>query len=127
MPGKLITFDTARDIGLTLPGVKESTAFGKPALKLHGQLLATLPSHSSAEPASLVVRVDFADRAELLAADPDVYYLTDHYVGYDAVLVRLGRVRLDVLRGLLRMSYNFVNRKAARSPARRSPKPRAQH
>jgi hypothetical protein len=124
MPGKLITFDTVRDIGLTLPGVKESTAFGKPALKLHGQLLATPPSHRSAEAASLVVRMGFADRAELLAADPDVYYLTDHYLGYEAVLVRLGRVRLDVLRGLLRMAYNFVDHKAARSPARRSPKSR---
>jgi hypothetical protein len=127
MPGKPITFDTVRDIGLTLPGVEESTAFGKPALKLHGQLLATLPSHRSAEPASLVVRVNFADRAELLAADSDVYYLTDHYLGYDAVLVRLGRIRPDVLHGLLRMAYNFVNRKAARSPARRSRKPRSQN
>lgn len=127
MPGKLITFDTVRDIGLTLPGVEESTAFGKPALKLHGQLLATLPSHRSAEPASLVVRVDFADRTELLAADPDVYYLTDHYLGYDAVLVRLSRIPLDVLRGLLRTAYNFVNRKAARSPAQRSRKPRSQN
>ncbi len=26
-------------------------------------------------------------RAELLAAAPDVYYVTDHYVGYSAVLV----------------------------------------
>jgi hypothetical protein len=36
--------------------------------------------------------VDFDDRAELLAADPEVYYVTDHYVGYNAVLVRLSRV-----------------------------------
>jgi hypothetical protein len=38
------------------------------------------PANRSAEPASLVVRVDFDDRAELLAAAPDVYYVTDHYV-----------------------------------------------
>jgi hypothetical protein len=46
--------------------------------------------------------VDFDDRAELLAADPDVYYVTDHYVGYSAVLVRLSCVNPDVLRDLVR-------------------------
>jgi hypothetical protein len=48
----------------------------------------------------------------LLAADPDVYYVTDHYVG-DAVLVRLSRVNPDVLRDLLGMAYKFVTRNAA--------------
>ncbi|HUJ83020.1 MAG TPA: hypothetical protein VLW83_14130, partial [Candidatus Acidoferrales bacterium] len=61
-----ITFDTVREIGLTLPGVEESTAYGQPALKIHGKLLACLPAHRSAEPGSLAVRVDFADRAALL-------------------------------------------------------------
>jgi hypothetical protein len=38
---------------------------------------------------SLAVRVGFDDRAELLAAAPDIYYVTDHYLNYNAVLVRL--------------------------------------
>jgi hypothetical protein len=64
--------------------------------------------------------VDFDDRAELLAADPDVYYVTDHYARYNAVLVRLSRVNPDVLRDLLGMAYKFVTRNAAsRSPARK--------
>jgi len=115
-----INFDTVRNIGLTLPGVEESTAYGVPALKVHGKLLACVPANRSAEPASLVVRVDFDDRAELLAADPDVYYVTEHYVGYSAVLVRLSRVTPDTLRDLLGMAYKFVTRKAApRSPVRK--------
>src|SRR5208337_2187751 len=89
MPRKTINFDTVRNIGLALPGVEESTAYGQPALKIHGKLLACVPANRSAEPGSLVIRVDFDDRAELLAADPDVYYVTDHYAGYSAVLVRL--------------------------------------
>jgi hypothetical protein len=114
-----IGFDAVRDIGLALPGVEESTAYGSPALKVRGQLLACVPANRSAEPNSLVVRVDFDDRAELLAADPDVYYVTDHYVGYSAVLVRLSRINRDVLRDLLGMAYKFVTRNAApRSPAR---------
>ena len=120
MPRSTINFDTVRNIGLTLPGVEESTAYGFPALKVRGKLLACVPASRSAEPGSLVVRVDFDDRAELLAADPDVYYVTDHYVGYNAVLVRLSRVNPDVLRDLLGMAYKFVTRKAApRSPGRK--------
>jgi hypothetical protein len=56
--------------------------------------------------------LDLEDRAELLAADPDVYYVTDHYVG-NAVLVRLSRVNPAVLRDLLGMAYKFVTRNAS--------------
>ena len=116
-PKSTIDFDTVRKIGLALPGVEESTAYGSPALKVHGKLLACIAINRSAEPGSLAVRVDFDDRAELLAADPDVYYVTDHYVGYNAVLVRLSRVTPDVLRDLLGMAHKFVTRNAPRPPA----------
>ena len=81
-------------------------------------------SHRSAEPGSLVVRVGFDDRAELIAAAPDVYYATNHYLGYSAVLVRLSRVTPDVLRDLLGMAHKFVTADAARrSPSRSRRKP----
>ena len=108
-----VNFDIVRDIGLKLPHVQESTAYGAPALKVQGQLLACIPVNRSAEPESLVVRVDFDDRAELLAADPDVYYITDHYVGYSAVLLRLSRVTPEMLRDLLGMAHKFLTSKAA--------------
>jgi hypothetical protein len=120
MPRSPIDFATVRKIGLDLPGVEESTAYGLPALKIHGKLLACLPANPSAEPASLAVRVDFDERAELLTADPDVYYVTDHYLDYTAVLVRLSRVHPTALPDLLGMAYKFVTRKAKpRSTARK--------
>jgi hypothetical protein len=121
MPGRPIKFDTVRDIALTFPGVEESTAYGSPALKVHGKVMAGIPVHRrEVEPGSLVVRVDFDDRAERLAAEPDVYYVTDHYAGYSAVLVRLSRVNREVLRDLLGMAWKFVTREAAqRSPTRK--------
>ena len=127
MPRSAIDFDTVRSIGLALPGVEEGTAFGVPALKVRGKLLACVPSHRSAEPGSLVVRVAFDDRAELLAEAPDVYYLPDHYVGYNAVLVRLSQVSPGVLRDLLGMAYKFVTSNLApqsSSRKRRKPGPR---
>ncbi len=120
MPRNAINFDTVRKIGLAFSGVEESTAYGAPALKVHGKLLACVPSHRSAEPGSLVIRVDFDDRAELLAADPDVYYVTDHYLNNTSVLVRLSRVTRDVLRDLLGMAHKFVTADAARRPTSRS-------
>jgi len=120
-------FTTVRRIGLALPGVQESTAYGSPALKLHGKLLACIPANPSAEPGSLVVTVDRNDRAALLAEAPDVYYVTEHYVPYDTVLVRLSRVAPDVLRDLLGMAHKFVSSKAKKHSAsrgRRMPKRR---
>jgi len=114
MPRGTINFDTVRKVGLALPGVEESTAYGSPALKVHGKLLACVPANRSAEPGSLAVRVDSDDRAELLAAAPDIYYVTDHYLGYSAVLVRLSRVTPDVLRDLLGMAHKFVTADTAR-------------
>jgi hypothetical protein len=124
MPRSKINFDTVRKLGLALPGVEESTAYGSPALKVHGKLLACVPAHRSAEPNSLVVRIDFDNRAEMLAADPDVYYVTDHYLNCTSVLVRLSRVTPDVLRDLLGMAHKFVTPDAARrSPSRNRRKP----
>jgi len=113
------TFATVKKIALALPDVEEGTAYGSPALKLHGQLLACIPTNKAAEPDSVVVRVDFSQRDELLAAEPDVYYLKDHYVDYACVLVRLKRIHPDALRDLLLMSWKFVNSKAKTKRKRR--------
>jgi len=113
MPPKKIDINTVREIGLALPGVEDSTAYAAFALKVHGKLLACVPTHKSAEPGSLVVRIDFERRAELLEADPEAYYLKDHYVNYPAVLVRLSRIHPDALRGLLSDAWRFVTAKEA--------------
>ena len=54
-------------------------------------MFVCIASHKSAEPDTLVVMMDFADRDALIEDDPDTYYLKDHYVGYPCVLVRLRR------------------------------------
>lgn len=117
MASSKVSFDTVRDIGLAFPGVEETMAYGMPALKIRRELLACIPASRSVEPHSLVVRISLQDRAELLAADPAVYYLTDHYESFDGVLVRLSRITPDGLQGLLGMAYKYVTRAGQRSPA----------
>ena len=95
--------------------------FGKPALKVHGKMFACIASHTSAEPNSLVVRLPFEHRDELIATDPSTYYLTDHYVGYTCVVVRLSQVHPDALRDLLLSAWRFMSRSAPRPARRRNP------
>ena len=116
MPRKKIDFDTVREIARGLPGVDESTAYGSPALKVAGKMFACIAINKSAEPGSLGVRIDFDRRAELLAEAPDVYYVTDHYVNYPFVLVRLSRVTVEALRDLLGGALRFVNAKTTAPP-----------
>ena len=111
MPRKKIDFDLIREIGLALPDVEEDTTYGAPSLKVRGKLLTCPAIHRSAEPNTLVVKIDFDRRAELMEADPDVYYLTDHYLNYPTVLVRMSRINQDALRDLLNMSWQFVTSK----------------
>jgi hypothetical protein len=121
-------------IGCTLPDVVLTTTCGKPTLKVRGTMFVCAASHKSAEPDTLVVMMDIADRDLLIAEEPDVYYLTAHYVGYPCVLVRLRAVGADALRGLVIGAHRFVSDKRktrssrhSRSvkPASRAPRPPA--
>ena len=121
MPSKKIDFDVVRELALALPDVEESTLHGAPSLKVCGRLLACPAVHRSAEPNTLAVRVDFDQRAKLMAAEPGVYYVTDHYVNHPAVLVRLGQIDRDSLRDLLGLAWRFIGSK---TKARRGKVPR---
>ena len=97
-----------------------TTTWGQPTLKVRGKMFVCIASHKSAEPNTLVVMMDFADRDALLEDDPDTYYLKDHYLNYSCVLVRLSRVRDDALRDLITGAYRFVSAKVRAKPAGRS-------
>lgn len=109
--GGKISFDAVRKMAVALPEVEEGTMHGSPAFKLRGKLLACEAIHKSAEPDKLAVRIPFDLRAELIASDPNSYYLTDHYVNYPTVLVRLSRIDVEGLRELLGASWRFVRAK----------------
>lgn len=115
-------FDAAIAIGRTLPDVEVTTTWGAPALKVRGKMFACVAINKSAEPDSMVIRMDMAQRDLLIEEDPSTYYLTDHYVDYPCVLVRLSRVSPDSLRDLIRGAHRFVSAKAPST--RRASRPR---
>lgn len=114
-------FETAREIALGLPGVVASLGARGMSLKVRGKMLACRAIHPSAEEESLMVRIDVARRAKLMAADPEVYYVTPHYAPYASVLVRLSRVSRSALAALLEEAMRFVT-SDARLAARASRK-----
>jgi hypothetical protein len=105
-----VTLDEVWRLGLALRGVERSTAYGSPALKVKGKLLACVPTHKTADPGSLMFRVGRQDRPALLAEAPDLYYAPDHYLLYDGVLVRLDRLTPELAHDLLVVAHRFVTR-----------------
>jgi hypothetical protein len=109
-----VTFKAVESIGRALPDVELTTAWGQPSLKVRGRMFVCIASHKSAEPNTLVVMMDFADRDALVEDDPATYYLKEHYVNYPCVLVRLSCVNADALRDLVTGAHRFVSGKAGR-------------
>jgi hypothetical protein len=114
----ILDFDAVRTVGLALPEMVDGTAYGAPALKTAGRIVACVPTSKSAETNSLVVHIDLEHRAELLRQDPAVYYVTDHYAPYPTVLVRLSKISRADLEELLRDACRYVSSKAKRPRAK---------
>ncbi len=112
------SFRRVEAIARTLPDVEVTTSWGQPAVKVRGKMFACIASHKSAEPGTLVVRMDIAARDALIADDPATYYLKEHYVGYPCVLVRLSRVRADALKDLVTGAHRYVSSATRQTPAR---------
>lgn len=93
----MATWATVAAIGRGLPEVVESTSYGTPALKVRDRLVVRL--HEDGD--TLVVKVDPAERAALVAADPSTFFVTSHYEPWPMVLVRLGSVDDDELAELV--------------------------
>lgn len=81
----------------TLPGLEEGTSYGTPAWRCRGKFLARLHQDG----ASIVLKVGNATRDHLLQADPETFFVTDHYIGYPMVLARLDRLSAADLKKLL--------------------------
>ena len=111
-------FDAAIAVGRTLPDVEVTTTWGASALKVRGRMFACVAINKSAEPNSMVVRMDMAQRDLLLEEDPATYYVTGHYVDYPCVVVRLSRISREALDDLIRGAHRFVS--ATASSKRRS-------
>ena len=91
---------------------------GSPLLTCRGCFMAGMAMHPSAEPDTLVARVDADARPWLLDEAAETYYVTDHYQRHPVVLVRLPRIDRAALSDLLAMARRATLLKAPRSRRR---------
>jgi hypothetical protein len=94
------TYETVRRLALALPEVEDGTSYGTPSLHVAGRFIARLR-----EDGVLAIRAGFEERSILMEAHPRAFYVTDHYLNYPAVLVRLAEVRLEVLRDVVEKAW----------------------
>lgn len=106
-----VTFDTVRQIARELPGAVESTSYGTPAFKVGKNLFVR--QHQDGE--SLVVKIDRDQRSMRMKADPETFFITDHYLNYPYMLVRLAKVEREDLRELLEDAWELSAPKSLRA------------
>jgi hypothetical protein len=58
--------------------------------------------------ADLALRCDIMDRHMLMQAEPEVFYVTDHYLDYPMVLIDLLKVRWDAIPHLVEQGWRIV-------------------
>lgn len=110
-----VTFDTVRKLALSLDHVEEGPSYGTPGFRVNGVLFLRL--HQDGE--SLVVRMGFEEREAMMAEAPETFYITDHYLKYEWVLVRMAHIRADALPDLLRMAWRSAAKAKQKSVPRR--------
>jgi hypothetical protein len=92
------------NIALKFPGTEVSISYGTPSVKVGGKVLSRLRTDAEG---ALAIRCDFIDREMLLQADPDVFFITDHYRDYPMILVRLDKIRADALPDLVERAWRL--------------------
>jgi hypothetical protein len=105
------------ELGRELPEVEEDTWYGTPALKVRGKGFVRLKEDGE----NVVFVLDSVEEQEfLVGAKPSIYFITDHYRGWPAVLAHLSALRIAECRERLEHAWRV---KAPRSLAKRRAAP----
>ena len=113
-----MTFDEAVAFALTLAGTELGTSYGKPAVKVAANGRAFLfPSHEA--DTSFGVAIDLAAIEMLKATEPDTYWQTPHYEGWEGVLIRYDGRDQDRVRDTIARARDFVAAKPKARPRKR--------
>ena len=99
-----MTWDEFAALAKELPEVEESASYGRPALKVRGKFMA---GHNPKEMAFVLRLASVEEQDFLIEMAPAIYYITDHYKGYPAVLARPGKLTKAEARGRLKQAWRL--------------------
>ena len=113
-----MNFDEAVAFALALPDTVLGTSYGKRAVKVASNERAfVFPSHEA--DTSFAVAMDL-DSIELLkATDPDTFWQTAHYEGWEGILIRYDSKDPERVREVIERSHAFVSAKPKARPRKR--------
>jgi hypothetical protein len=113
-----MTFDDAIAFALTLPDTELGTSYGKPAVKVASNGRAFLfPSHEPAT--SFGVAIDLDTIEILKETDPETFWQTPHYAGWEGVLIRYESKDPERVRDVIARAGDFVAAKPKARPRKR--------
>ena len=111
-----VKFEAVRKFVLSLDGVEEVRSYGTPGFKVRGALFARLKEDGE----TLVVGMGFDARDEMIATAPEIYFVTDHYLNYKWILVRLPKIEMDAMKDLLRGAWRMTEAEKKSGKKRRA-------
>jgi hypothetical protein len=79
-----MNWDAVAALALALPGAALSTSYGRPAVKVRGKMFVV--TGKTDDHFVLTATLDEIDM--LIETEPQVFFQTAHYIGWEAVLVR---------------------------------------
>src|SRR5215212_1427186 len=99
----MATVDDVRRLALGLPETSEKPCYGTPGFYVRKHLFARLRNDGS-----LAVKIEPGERELLMGAEPQVFFITEHYREYETyVLVRLEAVDESELLEVLTDSWRI--------------------
>lgn len=91
-------------IAKELPEVEESTSWGRPAVKVRSKYMAGFNPDEKA----FVLRLRSVEEQDfLIEMAPQIFFITDHYKGYPAVLARPSKLSKKEARGRLEQAWRI--------------------
>ncbi|HEY0106416.1 MAG TPA: MmcQ/YjbR family DNA-binding protein [Rhizomicrobium sp.] len=103
----------ARKIALSFPGVYEKPSYGTPTFFVGKKVFTQVGSHGRTD--IMLLTQSLEERDHLIAADPETFYITDHFKAYKGLLARIERLDAKTFRALLDRRWQAI---APKKPAR---------
>lgn len=97
----LVHLDKLRKIVGSLPGTHEGSSYGTPGFYVGKKLMIRIKEDGH----TLVVRTE--NRERWMKADPGIFFITDHYLNYPAMLVNLEKVKMRDLKFLIHAAWQM--------------------
>jgi hypothetical protein len=96
-----IYLEKLRSLVQPLPGVTEASCYGTPGFYVNKKLFARLKEDGE----TLVIYTE--ERDKWMKKAPSIYFITDHYLNYPTMLIRLSKSGQKELQALLVASWKM--------------------